>query len=346
MTHLFDNEATELLRRGLRLSPEVIRGLRNRLLKRFLPDSTVTTEFAVSADVPESHRLKLHCLELSQRYDSQIDGATKLLFRTEAGMQIETVILRIATGRTTLCLSSQVGCAAACEFCATGQMGVAQNLTAAQILDQVVQAGQLLYLEQRQLHNIVLMGMGEPFHNQQNLFEAIECLTDTRQFARSPRSLLVSTVGIPDAMVRCAQRFPSVNLALSLHSVDQEVRQSIIPLARKFQLPEIKRAITEINRLQKRPVMLEYLMLRGINDSPEQAQQLATWVHDIKVHINLIPFNPIHDAPHLQGSSSEVIREFSGSLKNAGLKVTTRYSLGADIAAACGQLVRQVTRPT
>ena len=130
MTHLFDNEATELLRRGLRLSPEVIRGLRNRLLKRFLPDSTVTTEFRVSADVPESHRLKLHCLELSQRYDSQIDGATKLLFRTEAGMQIETVILRIATGRTTLCLSSQVGCAAACEFCATGQMGVAQNLTA------------------------------------------------------------------------------------------------------------------------------------------------------------------------------------------------------------------------
>ena len=306
----------------------------------------LSAEFRVSADVPESHRLKLHCLELSQRYDSQIDGATKLLFRTEAGMQIETVILRIATGRTTLCLSSQVGCAAACEFCATGQMGVAQNLTAAQILDQVVQAGQLLYVEQRQLHNIVFMGMGEPFHNQQNLFEAIECLTDTRQFARSPRSLLVSTVGIPDAMVRCAQRFPSVNLALSLHSVDQDVRQSIIPLARKFQLPEIKRAITEINRLQKRPVMLEYLMLRGINDSLEQAQQLATWVHDINVHINLIPFNPIDDAPHLQGSSSEVIRQFSGSLKNAGLKVTTRYSLGTDIAAACGQLVRQVTRPT
>lgn len=352
MTHLFDNAATESLRLDLRLSHEVIRRLRNRLLKRFLPDFTVLadftvlTDFAVTADVPESHRLKLHCLELSQRYDSQIDGATKLLFRTEAGLPFETVILRIATGRTTLCLSSQVGCAAACQFCATGHMGVAQNLTAAQILDQVVQAGQLLYLEQRQLHNIVFMGMGEPFHNQQNLFEAIECLTDTRQFARSPGSLLVSTVGIPDAMVRCAQQFPSVNMALSLHSVDQEVRQSIIPLARKFQLPEIKRAIKEINRLQKRPVMLEYLMLRGINDSLEQAQQLAAWAHDINVHINLIPFNPIDDAPQLQGSSSEVIRQFSGTLKNAGLKVTTRYSLGTDIAAACGQLVRQVTRPT
>ena len=345
MTDLFDNAATESLRLDLRLSHEVIRRLRNRLLKRFLPDFAVLTDFALTADVPESHQLRLHCLELSQRYDSQIDGATKLLFRTEAGLPIETVILRIATGRTTLCLSSQVGCAAACEFCATGHMGIAQNLSAAQILDQVVQVGQLLAAEQRQLHNIVFMGMGEPFHNQQNLFEAIECLTDTRQFARSPGSLLVSTVGIPDAMVRCAQRFPSVNLALSLHSVDQEVRQSIIPLARKLQLPEIKRAITEINRLQKRPVMLEYLMLRGINDSPEQAQQLAAWAHDINVHINLIPFNPIDDAPHLQGSSSEVIRQFSGSLKNAGLKVTTRYSLGTDIAAACGQLVRQVTRP-
>ena len=322
MTDLFDNAATESLRLDLRLSHEVIRRLRNRLLKRFLPDFAVLTDFALTADVPESHHLKLHCLELSQRYDSQIDGGT------------------------TLCLSSQVGCAAACEFCATGHMGIAQNLSAAQILDQVVQVGQLLAAEQRQLHNIVFMGMGEPFHNQQNLFEAIECLTDTRQFARSPGSLLVSTVGIPDAMVRCAQRFPSVNLALSLHSVDQEVRQSIIPLSRKFQLPEIKRAITEINRLQKRPVMLEYLMLRGINDSPEQAQQLAAWAHDINVHINLIPFNPIDDAPHLQGSSSEVIRQFSGSLKNAGLKVTTRYSLGTDIAAACGQLVRQVTRPT
>ena len=175
MTDLFDNAATESLRLDLRLSHEVIRRLRNRLLKRFLPDFAVLKDFAAIADVPESHHLKLHCLELSQRYDSQIDGATKLLFRTEAGLPIETVILRIATGRTTLCLSSQVGCAAACEFCATGHMGIAQNLSAAQILDQVVQVGQLLTTEQRQLHNIVFMGMGEPFHNQQNLLGNMRC---------------------------------------------------------------------------------------------------------------------------------------------------------------------------
>ena len=335
MTHLFSSLESEYLQNKLRVAPEAIRGLRNRLLKRFLTDAQAVSGF------PELHHLKLHYLDLAQRHDSAIDGASKLLFRTETGTFIETVILRIASGRTTLCLSSQVGCAAACEFCATGHMGIAQNLTAAQILDQVVQAGQLLTAEQRQLNNIVFMGMGEPFHNEQNLFEAIECLTDTRQFARSPGSLLISTVGIPEAMIRCVQRFPGVNLALSLHTVDQDVRRSIIPMAGKHQLPELKRAITEINQLQKRPLMLEYLMLADINDAPDQARALATWVQDLNVHINLIPFNPIADAPHLQGSSPEVIRQFSDVLKHAGLKVTTRYSLGNDISAACGQLVRK-----
>jgi len=340
MTLLFDNAATESLRLDLRLSHEVIRRLRNRLLKRFLPDLVVLKDF------PESHHLNLHCLELLQRYDSQIDGSTKLLFRTEAGLQIETVILRIATGRTTLCVSSQVGCAAACKFCATGHMSVVQNLTVAQILDQIVQAGQILATEQRLLNNIVFMGMGEPFHNERNLFEVVECLTDSRLFARSPGSLLISTVGIPESMIRCAKQFPDVNLAFSLHSVDQEVRQSIIPLARKYRLPELKRAIMEINRLQMRPLMLEYLMLAGVNDSTNQAMELASWSRNLNVHINLIPFNPIDDAPDLQGSSPDVIRQFSDALKKAGLKVTTRYSLGNDIAAACGQLVRQTAKLT
>lgn len=336
MTVVFDALALEALQKDLRLPADSVKSLRNRLFKRFLPDSLATNDSALGQQV------QLHCLELSHRYDSQIDGASKLLFRTDVGAMLETVILRIATGRTTLCVSSQVGCAAACVFCATGQMGMVRNLTAAQILDQIVQAGQILNTEQRQLHNIVFMGMGEPFHNEQNLFEAIECLTDSRQFARSPGSLLISTVGIPEAMVRCAVRFPKVNLALSLHSVDEHVRQSIIPLARKHRLPELKSAIMEINRLQQRPVMLEYLMLKGINDSLSQAQEIAAWVNDLNVHINLIPFNSIEEAPDLQGSSPGVTRQFSGLLKNAGLKVTIRYSLGADIAAACGQLVRKV----
>lgn len=338
MTNIYDTSAMAALRKELALDPILIRGLRNRLLKKFLPD------FAAIGDFPASQQLELHCLELYRRCDSEIDGATKLLFRTSAGMLIESVILRIASGRTTLCVSSQVGCAAACDFCATGRMGIAQNLSAAQILDQVLQAGQILSREKRRLHNVVFMGMGEPFHNEQNLHEAAEILTDVRQFDRSPGSLLVSTVGIPEAMVRFANQFPRVNLALSLHSVDPEIRQAIIPLAVKYPLPDLKRAIAEVNRLQNIPLMIEYLMLKNCNDSIHQARDLAAWVTGLNVHINLIPYNPVEDAPHLAGSGRNVIADFSGWLKQAGLKVTTRHSLGADIAAACGQLVRKENR--
>lgn len=338
MTSIFDTPAMSALRKELALDPHLIRGLRNRLLKRFLPDLVATGGF------PEPEKLVLHCLELYRRCDSEIDGATKLLFRTAAGMLIESVILRIASGRTTLCISSQVGCAAACDFCATGRMGIAHNLSAAEMLDQVLQTGQILTSEQRRLRNIVFMGMGEPFHNEQHLHEVLKILTDPRQFDRSPGSLLVSTVGIPEAMMRCAARFPGVNLALSLHSVDPEIRKAIIPLAAKYPLQDLKRSIAEINRLQSVPLMIEYLMLKNRNDSVGQAQELAAWVTGLNVHINLIPFNPIEDAPHLTGSVREVIENFSRTLKHAGLKVTTRHSLGADIAAACGQLVRKENR--
>ncbi len=338
MTSIYNASALDEFRKERSLDHNSIRRLRNRLLKQFLSDEVVI------ADFPYAPQLVLHCLELYQRIDSDLDGATKLLFRTDAGMLIESVILRIASGRTTLCVSSQIGCAAACEFCATGHMGIAQNLSASQILDQVLQAGQILTSERRQLHNIVFMGMGEPFHNERNLAEVIETLTDVRQFNRSPASLLVSTVGIPKAMIRFANRFPQVRQALSLHSVDPEIRKAIIPLASRYSLPDLKHAIAEVNRLQNAPLMIEYLMLKNRNDRIHQAQELAEWVQGLSVHINLIPFNPIEDAPHLEGSEPEAIRAFSATLKAAGLKVTIRYSLGADISAACGQLVRKENR--
>jgi len=337
-TDIFDAAAVERLRKELRLDPQHVRTLRNRLLKRFLDDTTALKHF------PAADRLKLHSLELYRRCDSEIDGATKLLFKTSAGMLIETVILRIATGRTTLCVSSQVGCAAACDFCATGKMGIAQNLSASEILDQVVQAGQLLTEEGRRLHNIVFMGMGEPFHNEDNLHRVVETLTSPQLFDRSPGSILVSTVGISDAMLRFAERFPNVNLALSLHSADQVTRTRIIPLARKYPLPQLKDALATISHRQGREVMIEYLMLSGLNDSAEAAEQLIAWLNSLRVHVNLIPYNAIEDAPHLVGTSRDDITTFAGMLKDAGLKTTVRYSLGADIAAACGQLVQRTNR--
>jgi 23S rRNA (adenine2503-C2)-methyltransferase len=335
---IYDSAGLDQWRRQRRLDPQSIRQLRNDLLKRFQADEQALSRY------PAATQLAVHPLALDRQCDSEIDGATKLLFRTQAGMLIEAVILRIATGRTTLCVSSQVGCAAACEFCATGRMGIAQNLEAAEILDQVLQAGQALATEGRRVRNLVFMGMGEPFHNEANLYQALEGLTAAELFHHSPTKILVSTVGITDAMLRCARRFPAVNLALSLHSVQQDVRERLIPLARNYPLDELRATLVEINRLQRCTVMIEYLMLAGVNDSAGDAQALIDWLDGLNVHVNLIPYNPIEDAPELVATDRHERDCFAGLLKRAGLKTTIRYSLGNDIAAACGQLVKKENR--
>jgi 23S rRNA (adenine2503-C2)-methyltransferase len=335
---LFDRAGVESLRRELRLDPNVVRRLRNDLVKHFVSDDEALSRF------PAADRVEVHALELFHRSDSAVDGATKLLLKTVAGMLIEAVILRIASGRTALCVSSQVGCAAACDFCATGKMGIARNLSAAEILDQVLIAGQLVAAEQRSVRNIVFMGMGEPFHNESNLYEALEALTAPDLFCHSPAKILVSTVGVPDGMVRCAGRFPRVHLALSLHSVRQEVRERLIPLARLFPLSELRGTVRAVNAMTQTPVMIEYLMLSGLNDSEADARDLIAWLSGLRVHVNLIPYNPIEESPHLQGSDRPTREAFASQLKRAGIATTLRYSLGQDIAAACGQLVRHENR--
>lgn len=334
----FDQAAFEQLRRARRLDPLVVRRLRTALCKRFDTDQTALAEF------PAGEAVAVHSLELFRRSDSELDGASKLLLRTSGGMLIEAVILRLSTGRTTLCVSSQVGCAAACDFCATGKMGIARNLTTAEILDQVLTAGQMLAVEQRSLRNVVFMGMGEPYHNESQVFEAIETLISPTFFALSPAKILVSTVGVVDGMLRCAERFPKVHQALSLHSVRQDVRERLIPLAKKFPLARLREAIETLNRRYGQTVMIEYLLLAGVNDSEEDAREVVAWMAGLDVHVNLIPYNRIEEAPHLSGSLPETRTAFARILKDSGLKTTTRYSLGNDIAAACGQLVRHENR--
>ena len=338
LENLFDRDGLERIRKSHRIDPHQMRLFRNDRCKRFCNDTDINTKFPFSSGVrPPS-------LEIRERCESQLDGATKLLMQTSTGMLIETVILRITTGRTTLCLSSQIGCAAACDFCATGKMGMAQNLSASEILDQVLLAGQMLANENRTIQNIVFMGMGEPFHNEPALFDSLEILTSSDYFAIPPSRILVSSVGVADGMIRCAERFPNIKQAISLHSVRQDVRERLIPLARKFPLATLHSSMKRLNELQDSPVLVEYLMLAGINDSGEDAAELAQWLDGIDVHINLIPFNQIDDAPHLMSSPSATIQRFSKRLKLAGHQVTTRYSLGRDIAGACGQLVRRENR--
>jgi 23S rRNA (adenine2503-C2)-methyltransferase len=339
MESIHDAAALESLRRQLRMEPEQLRRLRNAFYKKQAsPDEALL-------HIPEPKRAAFakavsFCkLELHSRHDSRRDGASKLLLRTSAGHLLEAVILRITSGRTTLCVSSQVGCAVRCSFCATGRMGMAVNLTRDEILDQVVWAHQQLRPEGKSVRNVVFMGMGEPFFNEMEVYEALDVLLSPQCFGLSPAHVLVSTVGVPDAMVRCAERFPRVRMALSLHAARQELRERLIPLARRHPLEQLRKAMVLVTALQRRPLMIEYLLLGGQNDSNQDARELCAYLRGLPVHINLIPYNPIAEAPSLSATGVARRREFAAALSAAGFVVTTRYSLGADIAAACGQLV-------
>jgi 23S rRNA (adenine2503-C2)-methyltransferase len=343
---IYDSPAIDRLRAELKFEPRRLRALRTAFFKKCLGDEASLAELPGDVRQRFAERVEFHPLAVVESRDSQLDGATKLVLRTPAGYLIETVIMRTGTGRVSLCVSSQVGCAAACGFCATGQMGVAKSLSAAEILDQVVLAGERMRAEGRQVRNIVFMGMGEPFHNEAAVYEAIAALLAPELFHHTPGHILISTVGIPDAMIRCARRFPAVNLALSLHSVRQDVRERLIPLAAKYPLDEQRAAVAKVNDIQENTVMIEYLMLAGVNDSADNAHELADWLRSLNVHINLIPYNPIATAPHLRTTARPERDAFAAILRDAGYVTTIRYSLGADIAAACGQLVQNNNRET
>ena len=336
--HNFD--AAERWRRTQRLDRQPLRRLRTAFYKKSRGAAAALEELPGEARANFAAHFEFHPLALASRHDSALDGASKLIFRTRQDLLIESVILRMKSGRTSLCVSTQVGCAAKCDFCATGRMGIARNLSSAEMLDQLVQANELLAAESRTVRNVVFMGMGEPLHNEEPLHAAIERLTDSRAFYLNPKRIMISTVGIPEPMVRAARRWPDVRMALSLHSARPEVRRRLMPISERHGLDELRSALEEVTAIQQHEVMIEYLLLAGVNDTDDDLHALVEYLGDIPVHINLIPYNPIDEAPHLVGSSPERRAELSGALKRAGFSVTTRYSLGADIAAACGQLVR------
>jgi len=318
MNSIYNAQALEELIRD----PYQRRTFLNAYCKKALP----------SEDCPTFASQFVPSLELLDRHDSKIDGATKLIFQTEECHRIETVILRIGSGRTTLCISSQIGCAADCQFCATGAEGFIRNLTAAEMLDQVLLAKRLLREEKRVLRNVVVMGMGEPLHNEENLFQCLETLRDPCFFNLSEKHLMVSTVGIPDSMVRFAERFPKIRLALSLHSARQEVREKLMPIAKVQTLDKLRAVLPALGAS-----MVEYLMLQDVNDGAEDLSALIDFLQDTKAHINLIQFNA-YPGTRFKPVTSEMRKAFGDALKEAGFKVTLRYSLGEDIAAACGQL--------
>lgn len=283
------------------------------------------------------NNISFNTLQREKRFDSKIDGSSKILLKTQDRHRIEAVLMRISTGRTSLCISSQIGCSTTCCFCATGQMPFIRNLHYSEILDQVMIAKNMVKTEGGNLRNIVFMGMGEPFFNKKNVYKALDILLSTKCFDITPRYIIVSTVGVIPEMERFVKCYPDVGLALSLHSARQEVREKLIDLAKRYPLKDLQKTIKKISLLQKRPLMIEYLMIEDINDTKEDLYALIDYL-DTNMHVNLIAFNEFSDSP-FKPSKEGVIKLFSSELKKHGFKVTTRYSLGKDIQAACGQLV-------
>ncbi|CAJ2636478.1 unnamed protein product [Trifolium pratense] len=265
------------------------------------------------------------------------DGTRKILFTLDDGMVIETVVIPCDRGRTTVCVSSQVGCAMNCQFCYTGRMGLKRHLTAAEIVEQAVFARRLFTSEVGSITNVVFMGMGEPLHNIDNVIKAADIMVDDQGLHFSPRKVTVSTSGLVPQLRRYLQE-SNCAIAVSLNATTDEVRNWIMPINRKYKLDLLLETLREeLSFKHKYKVLFEYVMLEGINDSNEDAKRLTELVKGIPCKINLISFNP-HSGSFFKPTKEERMIEFRNMLAEAGCVVLLRPSRGDDQMAACGQL--------
>ena len=275
------------------------------------------------------------------RRDISEDGTEKFLLALQDGRHVESVFIP-RTPHQTFCVSTQVGCAMGCAFCLTATMGLVRNLTPGEIVGQVrVLAGALRLRESR--FNIVFMGMGEPLHNYDATMAAVRILADDHGFGVHPRRITVSTVGLVPAIERLAREDVMPRLAVSLHAPTDEQRAVLVPLNRKYPIAEIIEACRRFPPARRGRITFEYVLLAGVNDTPEDARRLAALVKDLHVKVNLIPLNPASGIP-FERPSDERIDAFGGTLAERGITVMVRKSRGRDIRAACGQLAVEGVR--
>jgi 23S rRNA (adenine2503-C2)-methyltransferase len=313
---------------------------RARQLFRWIYRHGVTT-FAAMTDLSQPLRAALtadFALPTPRilRRERSVDGTEKFLLQVADGRQIESVFIP-DTPAMTFCISTQVGCAMACSFCLTGKMGLVRNLTAGEIVGQVrVLAGALDMRASR--FNIVLMGMGEPLHNYDETMKALRILADEHGMHVSQRRVTLSTVGLLPALERLAREPYMPNLAISLHAPTDAVRGELVPLNRKYGVDDIIAACKRFPLQRRRRITFEYVMLAGVNDSPDDARRLARLVAGVKSKVNLIPLNAAPGIPY-ERPSDETVDRFAQILADHHLTVSVRKSRGRDIRAACGQLI-------
>jgi len=284
---------------------------------------------------------------------SSSGDTTKLVVEMQDGMQVEAVIMRYdpkqgrdpskedskrrGERRATLCLSSQVGCQMACKFCATGTMGLKGNLNAAEIFEQLVHA-----MRVEKIRNIVFMGMGEPLNNYKSVCASIKLMVDGRLYGLAPSHICVSTVGVTNRIKSMAVDMPGVNLALSLHAPNQELRLSIVPTGKAYPVHKLMDACRSWQEATGKRVFFEYVVLGEVNDNQEQAEELGALLKEFDCVLNLIPWNPTEGGAMegYKAPAEERLATFQRTLREAhGIRTTVRREFGQDINSACGQLV-------
>ncbi|WP_313070115.1 23S rRNA (adenine(2503)-C(2))-methyltransferase RlmN [Lacrimispora sp.] len=264
---------------------------------------------------------------------SQIDGTRKYLFGLSDGNIIESVLMRYNHGNS-VCISSQVGCRMGCRFCASTLDGLERNLSASEMLDQIYR---IQKLTGERVSNVVVMGSGEPMDNYDNLIDFIRLLTDENGLNISQRNITVSTCGIVPGIKKLAEEDLQITLALSLHAPNDEVRKSLMPIAKRYSLSEVLPACQEYFDKTGRRLTFEYSLVSGVNDNLKEAEALATLLKGVNGHVNLIPVNPIKERDYVQ-SDRKAILSFKNYLEKNGINVTIRREMGRDINGACGQL--------
>ncbi len=291
-----------------------------------------------------SQELLVSSLTSQSLFVSQDRKAYKALLKLQDGQLIETVLLNPAPSLWSVCLSCQVGCPMGCTFCATGKQGFTRNLTSEEICDQILFWRQYVVSQKLKIRisNIVYMGMGEPFANLDPVLESIQWFIDPKLYGFGQRHISVSTCGIPAGIDKLAQVFPQVNLALSLHAPNDDLRKEIMPVARQFSLEEVMNSLKEYVQNTNRQVFIEYVMLAHKNDTDKHALELGNLLTSFfkdkfhLIHVNLIPYNSTGNT--FIGSSIERMGKFESILTHFHISTTIRKSLGQDISGACGQL--------
>lgn len=278
-------------------------------------------------------------LRISKDLRSEDGQTNKLLFSLPDGKQIEAVLMRY-NERNTICISTQVGCPMNCAFCATGQMGFTRNLSAGEIVAQVMFFVHKLHQEQKKLTNIVVMGMGEPFHNYEAVMKAIDIINDPEGLQFGERRITISTVGIIPMIEKFTKAHRQINLAVSLHAPTNTIRDKIMPANKKYPIEPLLEACRDYTEKTGRRITFEYALIHGVNDSYEEAQALCKLLKGMLCHVNLIPLNSTAKYTG-NGSPRERVNAFKIVLDRAGIPCSIRLKRGIDIGAGCGQLLAE-----